>query len=152
MSNITFSIFDPLDESLKESINRELRVYNREKNPAFFAIRDLPAGDSRPLNVVAFDADKNPLGGLIAETQLAWLKISIVSVRSDSRRRGIGTQLMAFAEQEAIRRDCKYAFLDTMDFQGPDFYQNLGYRVSGRIDDWDSHGHAKFFMTKLLVT
>ena len=151
MSQITFSLVDAIEESLKESINAELRRYNREQNPVWYALRDGPQGDPRPLNVVALDPDQRVVGGLIAETLLAWLKVSIVSVRSDCRRMGIGSSLMALADEEAIRRGCKYAFLDTMDYQAPAFYEKLGYFICGRVDDWDSHGHAKFFMRKNLM-
>jgi GNAT superfamily N-acetyltransferase len=151
VNNLNYSIIDVLDESLRESINVELRRYNREKNPAFYAMSELPAGAPRALNVVAFDAAKNPIGGLIAETLLSWLKVSIVSVRDDCRSRGVGSHLMALAEEEALRRECKYSFLDTMDYQAPDFYQKLGYQICGRLDDWDSHGHAKYFLRKSLV-
>jgi hypothetical protein len=54
------------------------------------------------------------------------------------------------AEQDAIRRRCKYVFLDTMDYQAPEFYQNLGYRIAGQIEDWDSHGHTKYWMVRTL--
>ena len=99
----------------------------------------------------ALDAANRPLGGLLGETQLAWLKIQYVSIRADARRRGIGSRLMSLAEAEAINRGCKYAFLDTMSYQAPDFYQKLGYRIAGQLDNWDSHGHAKFFLVKTLA-
>jgi hypothetical protein len=38
-----------------------------------------------------------------------------------------------------------------MDYQAPDFYQCLGYTIAGRLDDWDSHGHAKLFLVKRLI-
>ena len=39
-----------------------------------------------------------------------------------------------------------------MDYQAPDFYESLGYTITGRLDDWDSHGHAKLFLVKRLIT
>jgi ribosomal protein S18 acetylase RimI-like enzyme len=74
----------------------------------------------------------------------------VVSVAADSRRRGLGVRLVALAESEAIRRGCKYSFADTMDYQAPEFYRKLKYNAAGRIEDWDSHGHAKFFFVKKL--
>ena len=70
------------------------------------------------------------------------------AVAASARRQGIGRQLMEIAEKEAIARGCKYAFVDTIDYQSPAFYQKLGYQMAGRIPDWDSHGHAKCFLMK----
>jgi GNAT superfamily N-acetyltransferase len=93
----------------------------------------------------------NIAGGLVAETQFAWLKISIMAVREDTRDQGIGSALLLAAEAEAQQRGCRYAFVDTMDYQAPAFYERLGYRIVGQIPDWDSHGHAKIYLTKTLT-
>ena len=150
MSEPRFTILDTLGDELKDAILADLRQYNRAQNAAWFEALALPGGAARPMNVVAFDAMDRPLGGLLGETQLSWLKILYLSVRADSRRCGIGARLMAMAELEAVRRGCKYSLTDTMEYQAPDFYRKLGYRVVGQLDDWDSHGHAKFFLAKSL--
>lgn len=91
------------------------------------------------------------LGGLFATTRLSWLRIDIMATRSDHRRRGVGRALLDRAELVARQRACKYAYVDTMDYQAPDFYGHLGYRVVGALPDWDSHGHTKFMLVKGLV-
>jgi len=58
---------------------------------------------------------------------------------------------MELAEQEATARGCRYAYVDTMDYQAPTFYRKLGYQLAGQLDDWNSRGHAKCFFTKRLV-
>ena len=35
-----------------------------------------------------------------------------------------------------------------MDYQAPGFYQSIGYQIAGQLDDWDSHGHTKYFLGK----
>ena len=74
-----------------------------------------------------------------------------MSVEPSWRRRGLGTEMMKIAEKEAVVRRCCYSFVDTMDYQAPGFYERIGYTIAGRIDDWDSHGHAKLFFTKLIA-
>jgi ribosomal protein S18 acetylase RimI-like enzyme len=71
-------------------------------------------------------------------------------VAESARRDGIGRHLMELAEREAANRGCQYAYLDTMDYQAPEFYLKLGYQIAGRLDNWDSHGHTKFFFVKRL--
>jgi ribosomal protein S18 acetylase RimI-like enzyme len=136
---------------LRPAITDPLRLYNREKNSAFFTARDLPENAPKPLYIVAYDEQGDIAGGLIAESQFAWLKIEIVAVRAEVRQRGVGSHLMRLAEEEGLRRGCKYAFLDTMSYQAPQFYQKAGYRIAGKIADWDSHGNTKYFFTKSLA-
>jgi GNAT superfamily N-acetyltransferase len=150
MDEPRFTVLDTNDEELKNAVVADLRHYNRLRNAAWFEALTVPCNAARPLNVFALDAAAQPLGGLLGETQLAWLKIQYVSIRADARGHGLGTRLMTLAEAEAANRGCKYAFLDTMSYQAPDFYLKLGYRIAGQLDDWDSHGHAKSFLVKPL--
>lgn len=139
-------------EDVLEAIRRELRTYNRQANPVFYALRNRPEHAPRPLHVVAYDAAGAVVGGLIGTTCLAWLDIDIMSVREADRHRGIGTLLVRAAEAEAVARGCSYAAVDTMDFQAPDFYARLGYAVVGTFADRDGHGHAKHFLTRRLAS
>lgn len=136
---------------LAEAVNAILRTYNRQRNPIFYGLRDLPEHLPKPLNLVAYDSANTVIGGLLAETQFEWLKIHILVVAEHVRRQGIGRRLMTMAEEEAKRRGCKRSFVDTMGFQSPDFYQRLQYQLAGKLDNWDSHGHAKYFYTKILT-
>ena len=148
---IDISISDDLSDEAQEAIYEELRLYNLEQNGAFFDARERPEHAPRALYAVARDGEGRVVGGLTAETQFAWLRVSIMAVVASERGRGTGRQLMAAAEREAVARGCRYAYVDTMDYQAPRFYEKLGYRVAGKLDDWDSHGHAKYFLMKQLV-
>jgi ribosomal protein S18 acetylase RimI-like enzyme len=137
-------------DTVRETVYAELRSFNRAANPELRAKCDDPANDAVPLSVIAYDAEGAVAGGLFGETQFSWFKLSIMAIRADLRGQGFGRELVARAEAEARRRGCRYVFLDTMSYQAPGFYERLGYRVTGRIEDWDSHGHAKYFFTKTL--
>jgi GNAT superfamily N-acetyltransferase len=139
-----------LSAEMRESVCAPLRNYNRSNNREFFAKRDLPEHAPRHLNLIARDPSGNVVGGLIAVTQFSWLKIEILSVLEAVRRQGIGARLLSAAESEARSRGCCYAFLDTMSYQAPAFYEKLGYSVAGKIADWDSHGNAKYLFVKQL--
>jgi predicted N-acetyltransferase YhbS len=150
MIDLHYQTTAQVDERTREAVYEQLKTFNQTANPEFWARLDTEEGREAPLNVVAFDIDGQVAGGLFAETQLSWLKVSVMAVRIDLRGRGIGTELLQRAEREAVRRGCQYAFVDTMSYQAPGFYQKLGYRVAGQIEDWDSHGHPKYYLTKQL--
>ena len=109
-----------------------------------------PEHEARPLVLLA-DTAFGTAGGLFAQTQLSWLRISIMAVDPNERGQGIGAALLVEAEREAIRRGCKYAHVDTMEYQAPGFYEAHGYKIEATFPDWDSHRHAKIHFIKQLV-
>ena len=131
-------------------VRQWLREYNQFANPDFMEQIQQPEHEARPLVLLA-TVDSDVVGGLFAETRLAWLHISIMAVSLAWRSRGIGAALLAEAGRQAVDRGCKYAFVDTMDYQAPRFYLAHGFRIVGEIPDWDSNGHAKIFLSKGLT-
>lgn len=126
-----------------------LREHNWTANPDFMGQLLQPEHQAQPLVLLA-SADSCVVGGLFAETQLAWLRISIMAVSPQWRSRGVGAALLAEAERQAIARGCMYAYADTMEYQAPHFYLAHGFAAVGEIPDWDSHGHSKFYLSKRL--
>ena len=53
------------------------------------------------------------------------------------------------AEDKAVERGCKYAFIDTFSFQAPDFYPKMGYKEIYILDDCPLSGTRTYF-TKTL--
>lgn len=105
---------------------------------------------ARPLAVLIKDVDGGKLlGGLIGRTSLGVLFIDLVFVPENLRSRGLGTQLVEGAEDEARKRDCKHALLYTLTFQAPDFYRRLGYRAFETIP-CDPPRYQRVFMRKEL--
>lgn len=87
------------------------------------------------------------LGGLNGHTHWGWLFIAHLWVAELLRGQGYGKELVTLAEQEAIRRGCRHAHLDTFDFQALGFYQKLGYEVFGSLKAFPA-GHSRFFLQK----
>jgi GNAT superfamily N-acetyltransferase len=144
-------LVDSLEPDAKSMIESVLAAHNKEYNSEFWIARELFTNAPRPLNICVRTDEGRDIGGLVGETQFRWLKVMLMSVDSSWRRRGLGTEMMKLAEAEAVVRKCRYAFVDTMDYQAPAFYKHIGYTIVGRIDDWDSHGHAKLFLTKQIA-
>lgn len=106
--------------------------------------------DEKRVAVFFKDGDDNIVAGLIGSTYWDWLDISLLWVREDLRRKGLGSQLLAAAEQEALDRGCRQALLDTFSFQSPDFYFKHGYEVFGEVDGFAGR-HSRYYMRKRLA-
>lgn len=130
-------------------VRQWLREHNWAVNPSFMVQLQQPEHAARPLIILAHSGD-SVIGGLFAETQLSWLRISIMSVHPTHRSKGIGAALLAEAERLALERGCRHVYVDTMDYQAPQFYLAHGFEQAGHIPDWDSHGHSKMYFTKQL--
>jgi GNAT superfamily N-acetyltransferase len=106
-----------------------------------------PDGGYEPLVIIVRAADQSVAGGLVGGTYWGWLHIDMLWLKDEARGQGLGTRTVAMAEQEALRRGCRRAHLDTMDFQALPFYQRLGYRVWGVLEDLPP-GHQRYFLKK----
>jgi GNAT superfamily N-acetyltransferase len=89
------------------------------------------------------------LGGLLGNIWAAWLHVRTLAVAAPARGRGFGRDLMKRAELYALERGCTDAFLDTFSFQARPFYEKLGYRVFGMLENYPA-GYQHYFMTKQL--
>jgi GNAT superfamily N-acetyltransferase len=92
------------------------------------------------------------VGGLIGRTNEIpeWLEVSVIWVAEDKRGQGTGHHLMGLAEEEAKRRGCRYARLATGDYQAPDFYRRVGYRLYGKLGNCP-RGDTVYYFYKELV-
>lgn len=132
----------------REQVLSWLRNFNTDFNPQF--MKSLENGAAEDFFIVARDDSGSVIGGLRGTFLHHWLKVDVMSVSPIHRRQGIGRKLVEEAEAMAAQRGCLHAYVDTMSFQAPDFYFSLGYKESGRLRNWDSHGHDKIFLTKTL--
>ena len=105
---------------------------------------------SRPLVLTLSDPDTAEiLGGLWGATGWGYLHVDMLFVPENLRRSGIGRELISEAEQEAYRRGCRSAWLDTFSFQARGFYERHGYVVFGSLDGYPAN-HRRFFLTKTI--
>jgi GNAT superfamily N-acetyltransferase len=96
-------------------------------------------------------SDGQLAGGLLGATYLGWLQIQVVWLDDSVRGQGYGRELMALAEEEALRRGCARAFVETLSFQALPFYEKCGYEVFSRLADFPPGG-ARYALTKNLGT
>ncbi|HWA94583.1 MAG TPA: GNAT family N-acetyltransferase [Terracidiphilus sp.] len=89
------------------------------------------------------------LGGLLGSTSYAHLHVDAVFIPESLRGLGFGKKLMCWAEEEARKRGCVGAWLDTFSFQARGFYEKLGYEVFGELAD-NPPGHTRYILKKSL--
>lgn len=105
--------------------------------------------DGRGLTITVRDAEGEIAGGLAGFTWGGMCKVRLLWVRADARGRGLGSRLMAMAESEARARNCRQMLLETHSFQAPDFYQALGFRIVGTVENYPD-GHRYYMLAKRL--
>ncbi len=115
-----------------------------------FNFRRVPE-DGHEILYLVVRRQNDPIAGLIGGTYWNWLYVSLFWVDEGERSRGLGTQLLATAEEIAVQRGCKNAHLETHDFQNLAFYQKRGYTIFGELEDLPE-GHTKYFLRKRLGT
>ena len=149
MNHVIETIAEPSTAQI-EAVNSILRVHNQSANSDFWEARGRIENEPVPIQLFASDEVGGVSGGLFGSTQFAWLKVDVMALVEAARGEGIGRALLEKAESIARKRGCLRAYVDTMDYQAPEFYEKMGYTVAGKLSDWDSHGHDKYFFVKSL--
>jgi ribosomal protein S18 acetylase RimI-like enzyme len=123
-----------------EFVWEQLAAYNR-----LYAGQD----NHQPLTIFWRESKQAIVGGLLGGTYWDWLHIDILWIHTDLRGQGYGRALLEAAEQEAVKRGCRYAHLETHTFQAVEFYQKQNYTIFGELPDLP-RGYTKYFLKKTL--
>ena len=89
------------------------------------------------------------VGGIVGEVWMTVLFIQLFWIDRRFRGEGHGTSLIEKIEEEARRFGAVRSYLDTMNFQAPDFYRECGYEAFGAIDGYPG-GVTRHWFTKAL--
>lgn len=123
-----------------QELGNLIRAYNQSKREP---------SKSEPLNIYVEDEQGNLIAGMVAETFGHWLEIEYLYVQVDFRGQGIGSNILNRAEKEARERKCKYSFVNTYQFQAPDFYKKHGYEEVFALKEYPYTGE-RYYYTKAL--
>jgi GNAT superfamily N-acetyltransferase len=105
--------------------------------------------DGAWLAIFVRDDDHRIVAGVCGNTWGGCAEIRQFWVEEARRHQGLGTRLLAAAEQEARRRGCRQILLTTFSFQAPAFYARHGFEVVAAVDD-HPHGHQNILLRKHL--
>ncbi|MBC7840683.1 MAG: GNAT family N-acetyltransferase [Gemmatimonadaceae bacterium] len=134
----TIDVESPASASSIADVTAGLRSFN---------VRHMEPVDPAPFNVVLRDDNGTIVGGCLCETRWTWVFVDVLWVHEAHRGAGYGTALLAAAEDEARRRGCTKAHLDTISFQARPFYEKLGWRLFGTLEDYPP-GHTRYYLRK----
>lgn len=134
-------ITDRVTEQDRLEIFEKLLAYNLKK---------LGDQQPRPLAVFLKNESGEKTAGLIGQTFGNWLTATYLWVQESERGKGLGSQILQSAEGAAKTRGCRFAFLDTFDFQAPAFYRRRGYQEVFALETYPLTGKRHYF-TKRLV-
>jgi GNAT superfamily N-acetyltransferase len=129
----------PADEAL---VVRGLLAFNEDR---------LGPADEQPVKFVARDSTGVVVGGILGHTRWRWLYIAKLWVDERARGHGLGTRLMAAAEDLARSRGCTDVSLDTFEYQARPFYEKLGYELFGTLEGYPP-GSRQYYLRKRLRT
>jgi GNAT superfamily N-acetyltransferase len=137
----TTHLTDVADEAVRRAIAAPLVAFNESR-----------AGPSgyRALVVELRDPEGAVVGGLWGSTGYGWMYVQLLAVPESLHGQGWGSRLMALAEEEAIKRGCDAAWLDTFEFQARGFYERLGYTCFATLPEYPK-GSSRYFMRKALT-
>ena len=139
MNDASFTVSDT-DSGLRERLDQEIDAFNAAATGHH---------DGRLLCIAVCADDGDLHAGLYGWTWGGCGYIDLLWVRGDQRGSGLGTQLLAAAEQEILRRGCDRVALSTHSFQAPGFYARFGYQECGRTPAYP-HGHDQIHLVKRL--
>jgi GNAT superfamily N-acetyltransferase len=135
-----FTVQDSPDERDVEFLRKSLSEHN---------LKHSTIGDTQALAIFLKDERGQIRAGIYGQLWGQRLEIDYLWVHADLRGQGYGQKLLLKLENQAVRRGCNLAILDTYSFQAPEFYQELGYEIWGIIDGYPNQ-YRKIFLKKRL--
>ena len=106
-----------------------------EDKLAAAAVAAVGAGDEEEFGVFVRDGAGQIIAGVSGSTWGGCCQVHTLWVDGPQRGQGLARKLMAEAEAVARRRGCRLVMGLTYDVLTRDFYERLGYRIVGMIED-----------------
>jgi GNAT superfamily N-acetyltransferase len=142
---------DDINSRLNVEVTHEVQADGREainRGLTEFNVQHLGDHKWTALDVYVRNPEGQVVAGLIGGFIFDRLYVYALWVAQDLRGLGLGTRILKAAEDAAIECGCRVAFLDTLTFQAPVFYEKRGYQRIAAVDF--QPGAQKIYMQKRL--
>lgn len=137
------TLYIPSDEEVHSGVlGRHLREFNYRFAGTY--------PQMQPVRYNARDSQGELLGGIRGFVGMHWLRVELLWVADAARGQGVGSALLAQAEQQGRALNATGVVLETFEWQAPDFYRKHGYDECGRIERWVGE-YALITMSKRFV-
>jgi GNAT superfamily N-acetyltransferase len=141
VTRLRLEVTDVDDGIVESEVRRRLYAYN---------VSATGIDDGSMLIVSLRDDGGRLVGGLYGWTWGGCAFVDLLWVDEARRRTGLGSRLLASAEDEARSRGCTQVLLSTHTFQAPAFYAARGYQETGCYADYPNGG-AQIHLAKPLT-
>ena len=98
------------------------------------------------MNFLAYDNEKL-IGGAIGFVEYNWYYLDLLWIDEQYRRIGVGTNLIRIIEKFVISMELTGVRVETWDFQARGFYEKMGYKIFGKINNCPP-GTICYFLNK----
>lgn len=120
-----------------------------EERLAEAAVAAAGVGEESEFAIVVRDRHEAIVAGASASVWGGCCQVHVVWVHDALRTRGLARSLMAEIESEARRQGCRLVMGLTYDVLTSGFYDRLGYRTVGSIDDCPSGTTTRWYKKDL---
>ncbi len=130
-------------DEFKHYLQKILNEYHEMAYP----LMDVPKSNKFLVRVT--DENDNVVGGAILWAYWGWVDVNLLALEKRVRGRGLGRQLMAVIEEKARKEGCSRIRVEAFG-QEAGFYQRLGYRIVGYLEDYPE-GYSYYWFRKDLL-
>ena len=108
---------------------------------------------TKRLGVSVNNSSGEIVAGIYGWLEWGWLYIDLLWVNTEPQNQGIGKKLLIILEQLAHKQGVNRAYLDTSNFEAPDFYKKYGYEIFPQMDITadDGRKYIRYMMHKLSI-
>jgi GNAT superfamily N-acetyltransferase len=103
--------------------------------------------DGHYFSKIIHDSSNSIIAGISGWTWANACEISLLWVKEEYRKKGLGEKLLKSAEDEAIQKKCSIILIRSYIFQAPLFYQKHGYKIEHLLDDFPK-GYKYYILVK----
>ena len=108
--------------------------------------------DGERFTKVIRDENENIIAGISGWTWASVSEITLLWVKEEYRKKGLGKKLLKAAEDEIIKKGCTLILLRSYSFQAPLFYEKNGYKTVYVLDDFPKGFTHSTLVKKIFTT